>query len=254
MAETVRSRVLRDGMPWRRLSLLDTVDSTNAELRRTGDLGDIVVAERQSAGRGRLGRTWETTPGTSLAVSVLVPIPPSRPGWVPLLTGLATARAITRVTGLDVALKWPNDVLAPSDEDRKVAGILCELTPRGIIIGVGINVDHRRDELPVDTATSLRLAGASERDRTDLLVAHLDELARVLAAAHGEKGRSAAIAAYRQSCSTIAREIDLHSAGTVARVLASGVDDEGRLVVTDGSRSWAVAAGDVTHVRPTVVE
>ena len=100
------------------------------------------VAEEQRAGRGRLDRAWTTTPGTSIAASILVPSPASAPpGWVPLVVGLALRDALSGESGLDVVLKWPNDLLVPGDGDRKVAGILAELTPAGVVVGTGINIE-----------------------------------------------------------------------------------------------------------------
>jgi len=143
------------------VEVFDRLGSTNDEVRERPALWRVVVAEQQDAGRGRLGRTWTTTPGTSLAVSVLVPAPASGASWVPLLAGLAVHRAVEQVAGVETALKWPNDVLVPGDGDRKLAGLLCEWTQAGIVVGLGLNVDTARAELPLDTATSLRAAGAT---------------------------------------------------------------------------------------------
>src|SRR5699024_1618898 len=109
-----------------------------------------------------------------------------------------------------------------------------------------------REELPVDTATSLALAGARDVDRQALAVAVLTDLAAVHAAlTGGETGREAARAAYRRACTTIGSEVDLHLGGAAPRrVHAVAVDDEGRLVVRDGDSEYAAAAGDVVHVRP----
>ena len=126
------------------------------------------------------GRAWTTTPGTSLAVSVLVPPSASGPSWVPLFTGLAVHRAVSQVAGVATALKWPNDVLVPADDDRKLAGILCEWTADGVVAGLGLNVDTARADLPLDTATSLRAVGAPGVDRAALLTAYLVHLAGIL--------------------------------------------------------------------------
>lgn len=243
---------------WGPVEVLAEVDSTNAEIARDPRPGRIVTAERQTAGRGRLGRTWETTPGTSLAVSVVVRTP-SRPGWVPLVTGLAVQRAIAEVTGaspyaapLATVLKWPNDVLAPSDGDRKLAGILCELSPHGVVVGTGINVTSGRADLPVDTATSLSLAGVGAVPREVLLTAYLHHLEALLARLAVDPGE--VHGAYRSACATIGMVVDVHRTAwcrtSVERVVVTDVDDEGRLCVTGHTGPAVVAAGDVVHVRP----
>ena len=208
----------------------------------------VVVAEQQDAGRGRLGRGWTTTPGTSLAVSVLVPPPASGASWVPLLAGLAVNRAVAEVAGIETALKWPNDVLVPGDGDRKLAGLLCEWTEGGVVVGLGLNVDTERGDLPLDTATSLRAAGAPGVDRAGLLTAYLVHLARVLDEDTGPG--SAAQLAYLAACATVGREVEVHQpGGLVRRGVATGVDDAGRLTVRSTEGVWAVTAGDVVHVR-----
>ncbi len=235
--------------PWTGIDVLPQCASTNAEAVTRGRWR-AVTTDHQVAGRGRLGRSWETPKHTSIAVSALVPTTPT-PGWVPLVAGLAVQQSIEETTGIDARVKWPNDVLLPADGDRKVCGVLCELTPAGIVVGIGINVDQSRAELPVDTATSLRLAAGCRVEREELLPA---VLLRLAALHHdltvGGARRDAAQAAYRATCATIGSEVDLHRGpGQVERVLALGVDDEGRLVVDGGQGAYAVAAGDVVHVR-----
>lgn len=234
---------------WAAPVVLDEVTSTNAEAQRAAELWQPVLAELQLAGRGRLGRGWSEVPRAGLAMSVLVPRPPD-PGWLPLLAGLAVHEAL-RENGVGATLKWPNDVLLPADEDRKVCGILCELDTRRdlVVVGIGINVDHERAELPVATATSLRLAGA-DLDRTDLAAAVLVRLRR----AHEAMMKGGAVAAvvrtdYRGACSTIGRAVDVHLPdGTVERHHVTAVDDDGSLRLR--GRSDSVRAGDVHHIRP----
>jgi BirA family transcriptional regulator, biotin operon repressor / biotin---[acetyl-CoA-carboxylase] ligase len=250
-SEALHEALVTPGSPWTAVDVHAALGSTNAEAARVGEPWRVVVTDHQQAGRGRLGRTWETPAGTSVTLSVLLPVPGAGPGWMPLVTGLAVGAAITDQTGLDWRLKWPNDVLLPADDARKACGILCELQPGGVVVGLGINVGQTREELPVDTATSLQLAGADDVRREDLVIAVLGHLARW----HGElsgspRARAAVRAAYRKACDTIGREVDLHAAGgDVRRVRAVGVDDDGRLVVAAGGREYAVAAGDVVHVR-----
>ncbi len=239
---------VQPGEPWLPVEVHEVLGSTNDEVRAGPRPWRVVVAERQERGRGRLGRAWTTTPGSSLAVSVLVPVPPSGAGWVPLFAGLAVRRAVAEVAGLDTSLKWPNDVLVPSDGDRKVAGLLCEWVPEGVVVGLGLNVSSAREDLPVDTATSLVAAGAPGVDRARLLTAWLVHLARVLREDTGPAGPS--VADYRSACLTVGAEVEVHAPdGTVRRGGATGVDDEGRLAVRTPAGDEVVSAGDVVHVR-----
>ncbi len=231
------------------MEIHDVVDSTNAEASRRAVPWLAIVSEAQSQGRGRLDRAWTTTPGRSLAVSALLPAP-ALPGWVPLVTGLALRRAIADSCGVDVVLKWPNDVLGPADGDRKLAGILCEWAPVGIIVGCGVNVAQQREELPVDAATSLALCGATEVSRERLLTAYLSHLARLHAALDGGPGAELVRTDYRAACATLGRMVVVHQPdGTTRRGRAVTVDDDGRLVVDSATGRYAASAGDVVHVR-----
>ncbi|QGN56638.1 biotin--[acetyl-CoA-carboxylase] ligase [Nostocoides sp. HKS02] len=249
--EALHEALVTSGSPWTGIDVHPRLGSTNVEAARLAQPWRVVVTDHQEAGRGRLGRSWETPANTSVTLSVLLPAPDEARGWMPLVTGLAVLRGIAEVTGLRAGLKWPNDVLLAADDDRKVCGVLCELQPQGVVVGLGVNVDQTRDELPVDTATSLRLAGAQDVRREDLVVAIL----RHLAVLHGDlvrggTARAGAQAAYREACLTTGREVDLHAAdGTVRRVHAVGIDAQGRLVVASGGAEYAVAAGDVVHAR-----
>ena len=249
--EALHEALVTPGQPWTGVDVHPALGSTNLEAARLAQPWRVVLTDHQQAGRGRLGRSWDTPANTSVTLSVLLPAPDQGRGWLPLATGLAVRDALAEVAGVDSGLKWPNDVLLPSDDERKVCGILCELQPTGIVVGLGINVDQDRDELPVDTATSLRLAGAPDVSRERLVVAVLTYLARW----HGDlsgagPARSGVHAAYRKACLTIGREVELHVAGgDVRRARAVGIDDEGRLVVSSAGSEYAVAAGDVVHVR-----
>ena len=156
---------VRPKSPWGTVEYAVSLDSTNAAALRAPRPWRVVVAEEQVQGRGRLGRDWTTIPSSALAVSVVVPLArEGLLGWVPLMAGLAVRDAVGTAAGLDVALKWPNDVIVPSDDDRKLAGILCQWAPGvGVVIGVGINVLTPRSALPVDTATSVVAAGGCSR-------------------------------------------------------------------------------------------
>jgi BirA family biotin operon repressor/biotin-[acetyl-CoA-carboxylase] ligase len=166
----------RLGRRWAHVDVVAETESTNGDLMADPDAPDhaVLVAEHQRAGRGRLDRSWQSPPRAGLTFSMV--LRPSAPiptwGWLPLLTGVAL-EAVVAVTGADVALKWPNDLLhRPSD--AKLAGILAQTSGAAVVIGIGLNVSTTRDELPVPTATSLELCGAVGVDRTELLLAILE--------------------------------------------------------------------------------
>lgn len=244
--------LVTSGSPWTAVDVHADLGSTNAEVARIGELWRVVAADHQSAGKGRLGRGWEAPPGSSIAVSALVPAPRAHAGWMPLLAGLAVSRAFAETAGVHPGLKWPNDVLVEEDGWRKACGILCEVHEQGIVVGIGANVDQTREELPVDTATSLRLCGATGLRREDLIVSALGHLA----ALHTDLVTGGAVLArartgYRSSCRTLGLDVELHlGQGSVRRAHALAVDDDGRLVVRGEAGEYAVAAGDVVHVRP----
>lgn len=250
--EALHEALVTSGSPWLDVDVHPELGSTNAEAARLARPFHVVITDHQQAGRGRLGRSWETPPHTSVTLSVLLPAPDTGRGWMPLAAGLAVRGALREVAGLETGLKWPNDVLVPSEGERKVCGILCELQPGGIVVGLGVNVDQERDELPVETATSLRLAGSPDVSREALVVALLGHLAKWhLSLTGGPHARALLHAAYRSACLTIGREVELHVAGgDIRRARATGVDEEGRLVVSSGGTEYSVAAGDVVHVRP----
>ncbi|HET7800372.1 MAG TPA: biotin--[acetyl-CoA-carboxylase] ligase [Humibacillus xanthopallidus] len=300
-AEIVGAGLVTSGQPWRGVEFHAALPSTNTRLRelvtgaatptgpyavppgaRYGGLWWVVLTDHQTGGRGRLGRVWEVPDRASVAVSCAVPVTdPAVAGWLPLLAGLALSRAlrvVSRAAGheLDPRLKWPNDVLLGDDDDRKVSGILCELvavpapaagareTAYVVVVGTGVNVDQARDELPVDTATSLALAGATVR-REDVVVAYLRELAALLRGLD-EKASSASSAssaspvvgavdeptraAYVAACSTVGARVRVHLPGGQEAVGdAVDIDRDGGLVVVTASGRRTFAAGDVVHVR-----
>lgn len=228
-----------------RLLLLEETASTNAvaaERARRGEPGGlVVVAEAQTAGRGRLDRLWVSPPRAGLTFSVLLrpDLPSGQWPWLPLWAGLAVATALRERAEVDAVLKWPNDVLIAN---RKVCGVLAEVpVPGAAVVGIGLNVTTAREELPHDQATSLQLSGARTTDRDTLLRVVLRALGTVLA------DPAAARASYRERCSTIGRNVRVELPGDRAvEGAAEQVDDDGRLVV-DGT---AYGAGDVVHLRP----
>ncbi|MEU2546358.1 biotin--[acetyl-CoA-carboxylase] ligase [Streptomyces roseolus] len=255
-----RALLLPDGL-WSSLDVVTSTGSTNSDLAaRAGELpeGAVLVAEEQTSGRGRLDRTWSAPARSGLFLSVLLKpdVPAHRLGWLPLLTGVAAATGLAKAAGVDLSLKWPNDLLVTVDgEERKAGGILAERAGGdGIVVGLGINVSLRADELPVPTAGSLLLAGAVSTDRDTLLRAVLRSLAEWYGAwvrADGDPEASGILAAYTADCATLGRRIRADLPGE--RMLegeAVSLDGDGRLVVaTEGGGTEAVGAGDVVHLR-----
>jgi BirA family biotin operon repressor/biotin-[acetyl-CoA-carboxylase] ligase len=213
------------------VELVSEVDSTNAELLRRAaagaDHGLVLVADHQTAGRGRLDRSWEDEPGAALLVSVLLrpTVPPHRRFLLTFAAGLA---AVETAGG---HLKWPNDVVVGG---QKLAGLLAESTGDAVVVGMGMNLRPS----PVDGSISLKeldLDHGREHVLERWLAAfsrRLDDLDRVLDD-------------YRPACVTLGQEVRVELPGETFEGLASDVTDDGHLVV--GGR--AVSAGDVVHLR-----
>ena len=246
------------GARWPRVEVVAEVDSTNAVLLADDNAPDrtLLVAEHQVAGRGRLDRTWTSPARAGLTFSVL--LRPEAPvdtwGWLPLLAGLAARDALITATGVDVALKWPNDLLARPSEMKR-AGILAQTTGPAVVIGIGLNVSTSEDELPVETATSLALEGAVDLDRTRLLGAiagQIDERVMQWTDAHGDAGACGLAADYRAACLTLDRDVTVSTTnGPVHKGRAVGIDPDGRLQLEGNGRITAIGAGDVEHLRPS---
>jgi len=236
-------------------------DLVSAAMQHPGDFEDFsaLVTANQTAGRGRIGREWIAPPGVSLAVSVLL-----RPrfaatnfGWLPLLAGLAMSRTVSSVlpNRTDIGIKWPNDVLVGN---LKISGVLSELLPdlSGVVIGAGLNVLQSAEELPVDTATSLRLQAAETEISLDAVLAgylaELRRLSRELELAEGEAVKSGLRDRVIENCLTVGASVRAIMPGDVeVSGKAITIDESGRLVIaTDGSgQLTAIAAGDIVHLR-----
>jgi BirA family biotin operon repressor/biotin-[acetyl-CoA-carboxylase] ligase len=236
------------------VSLLPTATSTNAIAAQDPRADAIVVADHQTAGRGRQDRSWETPAGSALTCTAVVDPELADHDWplLPLAVALAVADGIRTAAELPVAVKWPNDLLLPAGEGEqgKVAGILLErVNGTGgrplALIGIGINVALSADELPVPTATSLAIAG-SPVTRTEVFAEVVAALATIVDALRADP--AAVLERYRSECDTLGREVTVHLPdGETFTGRADSLDRSGRLVV-DGR---AVGAGDVVHVRPT---
>jgi BirA family biotin operon repressor/biotin-[acetyl-CoA-carboxylase] ligase len=259
-----RAIVTPDGF-WTELTVVERTGSTNSDLAARAKAGAaegaVLVAEEQSAGRGRLDRQWTAPPRSGLFFSVLLRpsgVPVERWGWLPLLAGVATATAVSRAGGVDTGLKWPNDLLVTVDgEERKTGGILAERAgDDGVVIGIGLNVSLREDELPVPAAGSLALAGAKGTDRDPLLRAVLRSLADWYGewrTAGGDPDASRLRPVYAAGCVTLGRAVRAElPGGDAVTGTAVTVDDDGRLVISSGGAERAVGAGDVVHLRNDV--
>ncbi len=224
------------------------VDSTNRYLltEATRPDGVVAVADEQTAGRGRHGRTWSATPGAALLVSARLrpELPPERLHLVTLAAAIAATDAVRTVAGFEVHLKWPNDLVV---DDRKLAGILAEADGAGaVVVGMGLNL--RADAYPAelaDAATACDRHADGAVDRDELLVAwlqsfdaHLDALDDIVV-----------LAAARSA--TLGRAVRVELAHETFTGVATRLTDEGYLVVSrDDGADAVVTAGDVVHLRP----
>lgn len=252
--EIVRTRLDAAGwagpLPQLRTSVGSTNDEAAALARAGAPEGTSVIAEEQTAGRGRAGRAWTSPAGAGLWLSTIVrpgPVPVERWTWLPLLAGLATRDAV-RAAGVPAQVKWPNDLVVTAGADsevRKLGGLLSEVVGDAVVIGIGINVGLDADALPTLQATSLQLEGGS-LDRAALAATLLSQLTLRLAQWRADDPVLASD--YRAACTSIGRLVEVAlPGGQVISGMVDAVDDAGRLVVDDGESLSVVAAGDVVH-------
>lgn len=233
----------------------ESVDSTNrlaGELARAGAAqGTVVLAEQQTAGRGRLGRSWASPPGVNLYCSIVLrpSVPPVEVPRLTLVAGVAVAEAIAATAALEPQIKWPNDVLLAG---RKVAGVLTELEAeaervRFVIVGIGVNLNARRGDFPRELArkaTSLALASGATVDRaafTGCLLGALD----VLYGDFLEGGFRAVRARYERFHCLPGRRVTVDGRPPVTGTVR-GVDDDGALLVESAGEVRRVVSGEVT--------
>lgn len=244
--------------------VLAATDSTNDEALALAAAGaptwSTVVADQQRAGRGRLGRSWETPAGAALLFSTVLRPPAGWSatawGWIPLIAGLAAVSAIADGCPT-VALKWPNDVVIDglafdgSPGPRKLAGILAERRGDCVVVGIGINVHHTQPMLPIPAATSLAIEADSVA-RADLLagiLAHWWHLWDAFNASDADAQASGIRAQYKSHCLTIGRRVRVDTAGNDIVGEAVDIDAGGHLVVDGPFGRTHISAGDVTHLR-----
>ncbi|GAS98992.1 biotin--protein ligase [Mycolicibacterium canariasense] len=241
--------------PWRRLDIVEVTGSTNADLiarSRDGDdiAGAVLLAEHQTAGRGRGGRSWAGVRHGQIIMSVGIAtdgVDEQRWGLVPLLAGVAVVDTLS-ASGIDAGLKWPNDVLIGT---AKIAGILAEVaSPKPVIVlGIGLNVAVRPEEIGQPQATSVYQLGV-EADRTDIV--------RTLLARLGERigqwrtgDTDALLDDYRARSATLGARVRAQLPGGRDIVgMAEAIDGQGRLRIGTESGSEVVSAADIVHLRP----
>ena len=252
------ARLAESSPAWTTVEVVEESPSTNAlvadRARAGSPEGLVVVAEHQTAGRGRLVRSWVTPPRAALTFSVLLRprVADHRWPWLPLLAGVAVVEAIEGAGGPECGLKWPNDVMY---HEAKLAGLLVERveSPSGpaAVLGIGLNVSTSEEELPVPGAGSLATAGWAGADRTELLLGILDALGRRLDR-WSESGDDAGLRRdYEARCSTVGRAVRVHlPSGQEVVGTAVGIARDGSLVVDGDAGRASLSAGDVIHVRP----
>jgi BirA family biotin operon repressor/biotin-[acetyl-CoA-carboxylase] ligase len=250
----LRRALLHEGSVWTELRVLERTQSTNADVAaaaRDGVAqGLVVVAEHQDAGRGRLDRSWTSPARAGLTFSVL--LRPSAPratwSWLPLLAGLALQQSLVALTELAVGLKWPNDLLVGG---RKLAGVLAEVSGDAVVLGIGVNVTSRPEELPPQ-ATSLAIEESPVIDRDTLFRAALRSLGNAYDGWGLRDGSSAELRSeYAAACVTLGSRVRVTlTGGGVLEGAGDAVDPDGRLLVrSDDGTVTAVSSGDVEHVR-----
>ncbi|MFJ3957569.1 biotin--[acetyl-CoA-carboxylase] ligase [Arthrobacter sp. NPDC090010] len=262
-----------------RMDFVESTGSTNTDLLAAlaaepatshPDLS-VLIADHQDAGRGRLDRQWQAPPRAALAISLVLrpvnaqglPLASDRYSWFSLLAAEAWREALVDVCGLRVQVKWPNDLMSG---EKKLAGILAQLyfpsdgAPPVVVLGTGVNVSLDEDELPVPTATSLRLLGAGSLDRNTLVAGYLRRftaLYRDYCNADGDPeaglaGDGSVLHRLTQATVTLGRTVRAQLPGDREVIgVAERLDHDGSLVVRDeGGTVHTVTAGDVIHLRP----
>ncbi len=241
------------------LHWFEEVGSTNDVAKKLADEGaahgEVVVAESQTAGRGRRGRAWASPPGRNLYLSVVLrpELPPSRAAELTLLASVAVCQAV-RQAGVSAGIKWPNDLVCGG---RKLAGILTELAAdpdrvQWIVLGIGVNVNLRGDDLPGDLrpiATSLAIERGAPVPRALFAAAVLSALEEWLDR-HAEEGFAPVRAAWKEMSDTLGREVRVRSSAVDLEGLAEDVDEGGALLVRTSAGLERVLAGDVEMLRP----
>ncbi len=229
-----------------RVSVVELTVSTQSdlvELARQGSarVGDVIAAEYQSGGRGRLMRSFSAPPSSALLFSLYIQPQRSRNdwGWIPLIAGVSVAQSLSE---FKAELKWPNDILI---KDKKVSGLIVEAVGDGIVIGIGINAAMRPSQLPVPSATSLFIEGAKNVTRNKLLT----DLLRIFENnfTKWDSGSDDISQSYLDLSATIGRRVQVqYPDGRIESDIAAAISSAGELVLANGSH---VQAADIVHLR-----
>ena len=229
-----------------RVSVVDVTASTQSllvtrALAGKAKPGDVVTANFQRAGRGRMSRTFEAPKNSALLFSFF--LRPKRKkedwGWIALIAGVSVAQTLKKY---DASVKWPNDILI---NERKVSGLIAEITGDGVVVGIGINVGMSTEELPVPTATSLAVEGATDIDRNHLLAEVLSQFE--LNFISWDQGDESIIELYKSLSSTLGTKVQIHYPNDlIEKGVAIGISPRGELILDSGTH---VQAGDVVHLR-----
>lgn len=237
------------GTSWQQVRVLDTVDSTNNEIARhlqaiTPGTPLIVLAEEQTSGLGRLGRSWSSQHGKGLALSLGLSIVDAdlTPSSLPLVVGLAVTKVLSELA-IPAQLKWPNDVVFLNEDGtvRKCGGILVQQTGDYFVIGIGVNITHLVSELPTEAATSLFVEGFLI-DRNELAARIINKIEILLS------DSTDWVDQYSEVCSSLGRAVEVVQisgddiSGTAVRVTGSGA-----LVLLSDDGEVEITIGDVRH-------
>jgi BirA family transcriptional regulator, biotin operon repressor / biotin---[acetyl-CoA-carboxylase] ligase len=263
--DELRGALVAPAGPFPALDVVDSTGSTNADLLAAAASGTadrtVLIAGRQTAGRGRRDRDWISPPGSGLYLSVLLrpgDVPAARLGSLAMVAGLALLRTAREVAGVDAVLKWPNDLLA-GPAHGKCAGVLSEAVAGGsaVVVGIGLNVGSVPGEVPAGpgglVATSLADNGASTTDLTEIAIALLSRFAEIESAwrnTGGDTEASGVLASYREGCATLGTRVRVELPSGELTGVAVAVDPAGELVIkSDDGAEVSVSAGDVVHLR-----
>jgi BirA family biotin operon repressor/biotin-[acetyl-CoA-carboxylase] ligase len=232
-----------------RVSVVEVTGSTQDDLlnriaKSEARIGDVLVTDYQSAGRGRLDRKFEAPATSALLFSFYIEPKREQSEWslLPLIVGLSASHALSAIDPrIQSSLKWPNDLHISG---LKVGGIIAHAITEGVVIGVGINVGMTESELPTAQATSLALKNFGELNRNTILAAFLNEFEDLLARWEaGEDLRHL----YLERCSSIGVRVEAELPGGVKKSgVATNITPQGELILEDGSR---ITVGDIVHLR-----
>jgi BirA family biotin operon repressor/biotin-[acetyl-CoA-carboxylase] ligase len=244
-----KKRISQEISRYWRVSVVEVTGSTQDDLfelasNATALSKTILASEYQSAGRGRLDRTFVAAANSALTFSLYIEPKVDKSEWsfLTLLAGLSVHEALhTLDPQTVVGIKWPNDLLIGG---KKFAGMIAQATNKGVVLGIGINVGMNAEELPVENATSLAIEGFSELDRNTILATIINHFEINLEMWENDKSF---LAEYRAASATIGNDVEITlPSGEVIQSTAANISDNGALVLTDGRE---VTVGDVVHLR-----